>query len=110
MIINNTSFRSITIDNKEYPYDVWIFVDGSIKERNRNHEFTLEEFDIITKGNPNILIIGTGQYGVVQIKEEVIKAAKERNIELVIDKTPLAIKKFNDLQGKKIAGAFHTTC
>nr|MCK4930389.1 hypothetical protein [Nanoarchaeota archaeon] len=110
MIINSTSFRSITIDNKEYPYDVWIFVDGSIKERNRNHEFTIEEFEIITKGNPNILIIGTGQYGVVQIKEEVIKKAEEKGIELVIDKTPIAIKKFNELKDKKIAAAMHTTC
>ena len=110
MKINSTSFRSITIDNKTYKHDVWIFVDKTIKERNRNHEFTLEEFNIITKGNPEILIIGTGQYGVVKISEEVIKAAKEKNIELIYNKTPTTIKKFNDLKHKKIAAAFHTTC
>ena len=110
MIINKTSFKSITIDSKTYDHDVWVFADGSIKERNRNHEFTIEEFQIITRDNPEILIIGTGQYGVVKIREEVFKAAKKRGIELVIDKTPVAIKRFNEIKGKRIAGAFHTTC
>ena len=109
MIINSTSFGSITIDNKKYNYDVWIFVDKTIQRRNRNHEFTLEEFNIITKDNPEILLIGTGQYGVVKISEEVIKTAKEKNIELIYGKTPEVIKKFNELD-KKIAAAFHTTC
>ena len=110
MIINSTSFRSITIDGKTYNHDVWIFVDKTIKRRDRNHEFTLEEFNIITKGNPEIVVIGTGQYGVVKITEEVIKAAKEKNIALIYDKTPNTIKKFNELKDKKIAAAFHTTC
>ncbi len=140
MIINSTSFGSITIDNKTYNHDVWIFVDKTIQRRSRNHEFTLEEFNIITKGNPKILIIGTGQNGVVAIAEEVIKAAEEKNIELIYDITPAAIKKFNELnlsnvpeghkkseaffrenekgfgktkflqKDKKIAAAFHTTC
>ena len=110
MIINSTSFRSITVDNKMFPHDIWIFVDGSVKERNMNHEFTIEEFEIITKDNPDILVIGTGQYGVVKIKEEVLKKAQEKKIKLIIDKTPIAIKRFNELQGKKIAGSFHTTC
>ncbi|KYK24800.1 hypothetical protein AYK26_02885 [Euryarchaeota archaeon SM23-78] len=110
MIINSTSFKSITVDGKEYPYDIWIFADGTVKERNRNHEFTLEEFETITKGGPEVLIIGTGQYGVVKISEEVFKAAKEKAIEIIYDKTPEAIKRFNEVQGKKMAAAIHTTC
>ena len=110
MIINSTSFRSITVDNKVFPHDIWIFVNGSIKERNMNHEFTIEEFEIITKDNPDVLIIGTGMYGVVKIKEEVIKKAKEKKIELIIDKTPVAIKKFNEIKDRKVAAAMHTTC
>ena len=109
MIINKTSFKSITIDNKEYPYDVWIFADGSIKERNMNHVFTLAEFDIISKGNPAVLVIGTGQHGIVRVGDEVMEKAKEKKIELVIDKTPDAIEKFNKIKGRK-AGSFHTTC
>ncbi len=110
MIINSTSFGSITIENKTYNHDVWIFTDKTIQRRDRNHKFTLEEFNLLTKDNPEILLIGTGQYGIVNINKEVIKAAKERNIELVYDKTPVAIKKFNKLTDKKIAAAFHTTC
>jgi hypothetical protein len=110
MIINSTSFGSITINNKTYDHDVWIFADKTIEKRNRNHEFTLEEFNIITKDNPEILIIGTGQNGVVTIAKDVIKAAEEKNIELFYDITPNAIKKFNELRDNKIAAAFHTTC
>lgn len=110
MIINSTSFGSITIDNKTYNHDIWIFVDKTIQRRDRNHKFTLEEFNILTKNNPEIIVIGTGQYGVVEIEENVIKASKERNINLIYDRTPSAIKKFNELKDKKIAAAFHTTC
>lgn len=110
MIIKSTNFGSITIDNKTYNHDIWIFADKTIQRRDRNHEFILEELDIITKGNPKIVIIGTGQYGVVEINEEVIKSAKERNIELICNKTPIAIKRFDKLKDKKIATAIHTTC
>lgn len=110
MIINSTSFGSITIDNKTYNHDILIFVDKTIQERKRSHEFTLEEFNTIRKGNPQILLIGTGQYGILKIDEKVIKTAKEKNIELVYNKTPIIIKKFNELKDKKIAAAFHTTC
>lgn len=110
MIINSTSFGSITIDNKTYNHDVWIFQNKTIQRRDRNHKFTLEEFNLLTKDNPKILLIGTGQYGVVEIDEDVIKAAKEKNILLMYEKTPIALKKFNELKDKKIVAAFHTTC
>lgn len=110
MIINSTSFGSITVDNKTYNHDIWIFTDKTIQKRDRNHEFTLEEFNIITKDAPEVLIIGTGQYGVVKINEEVIKAAKEKNIQLIYDKTPIIIKEFNKIKDKRIAAVFHTTC
>jgi len=46
----------------------------------------------------------------VRVGREVREKAREKGVELVIDKTPVAIKKFNELRNKRIAGAFHTTC
>lgn len=110
MVINKTTFGYITIGTNTYDYDIWIFVDGSIKRRDRNHEFTLEEFDIITKDNPDIVIIGAGVYGVVKIGDDVKEKAREKGIELYIDLTPEAAKKYNELSERRIAAAFHVTC
>jgi hypothetical protein len=54
--IDGTSFGSITIDGKHYPYDIWIFADGSIRRRDRDHEFTLDEFDLLLEGNPEVVV------------------------------------------------------
>ena len=61
MEISSTAFREITIDKKLYPHDVWIFPDGSIKRRDRNNHFVMEEFDILAETGPEVIIIGTGQ-------------------------------------------------
>jgi len=111
MKIDSTSFGSITIEGKKYEHDVWIDTNGNITERNRNHEFTLEEFNLITKDNPEVLVIGIGQNGVVKVDKGVYDEAKKRSIEVKADKTPKAIEIYNKYsEEKKTAAAIHVTC
>ncbi|MBW2999412.1 hypothetical protein KY339_01965 [Candidatus Woesearchaeota archaeon] len=111
MEINNTAFGSVTIDNMAYPHDVWIFVDEHIEKRDRNHDFSMEELKIIGKEKPDVIVIGTGQSGVMDVGEEVKEAAKHKGIELVIAETPEAIEKYNKLsKEKRTAAAIHVTC
>jgi hypothetical protein len=61
---------------------------------------------------PQVLVVGTGYYGILKISNEAEEALKSRGIELVAQPTKDAVKTFNKLLGldKRVAGAFHRTC
>jgi hypothetical protein len=112
MEINSTSYGQITIDGKKYDHDVWIFPDDTIKRRTTDHQFTREEFELLIQKKPEIIVIGTGQSGVLTVGEESRNAAREKNIHLMIAKSPDAAKIFNELKKnrKMVAAAIHITC
>ena len=114
MNIEATGFGWIQIDNRRYNHDVIIYTDGKIENRYKNfkwtsHSFTLEEAMKVTKDEPEVLVIGTGQYGLLKPSNEAINYLKKRKIELLIDKTPKAIHVFNRIEKRKCA-LFHVTC
>jgi hypothetical protein len=111
--VDSTSFGKIVIDKKEYRHDVIIDWNGKIRETKTKirHLFSKDEFEELSKENPEIIIVGNGQYSTMEIDEEVKKIAKERKIELIVLPTPEAIKKFNELvESKKVCAYFHVTC
>ena len=112
MKIDGTSFGSIIIDGEQISHDIWIFNDESIERRNRNHHFSLDELKILLRGSPKIIVVGTGQSGVVKTDPEAKAYAEEQMIEIICLPTPEAIKRYNKLKKakKKIAAAFHVTC
>ncbi len=105
---------SIIINGKMYEYDVQIFPSGQIKSwwRKTSHEVILEDVGEAIEEKPEIVIFGTGSPGMMKVSDEVREKAKTMGIELIIEPTKEAIKKFNELKnsGKKIAGLFHLTC
>ncbi len=61
------------------------------------------------KGDPELLVIGTGQDGTAALNEEGAAFLKERGIEVKALPTPRAIKEFNKAKGRK-AALLHVTC
>ncbi len=110
--VDETSFGSITIDGKRYSHDVWILADGSIKHRDRNHEFTRAELELLLREKPELVVVGTGQSGCVEIDREAARVAAERKVEIISDITPRALEMYNQAvkAGRKVAAAFHLTC
>ena len=110
--IDGTTFGSITVDGGRYPYDIWILADGSIRRRNGNHEFTLNELDLLLKDRPEVVVVGTGQSGCVRIDEDATREASRRGIKIISDITPKALKRYNEVvkAKRRVAGVFHTTC
>lgn len=115
-MIDNYHFGSITIDGKNYNYDVEVYSDGRVLKwwRKEGHVVNIEDIERSLEQNPEIIIIGTGESGVVKVKEEVKKEILTKGIELIIDLTGGAVKIFNELSqkypNKKIIGLFHLTC
>ncbi|MCK4339129.1 MAG: hypothetical protein KAW87_03975 [Candidatus Cloacimonetes bacterium] len=114
MTVNNYSFGKININGKVYTHDVIIMPD-SIKSnwwRNSSHLLILEDIPELIDNKPDVLIIGTGRYGLMKVEKEVINYCKNNKIKLIIENTSNAIKKFNNLSqsNNKVIAALHLTC
>jgi len=114
MHVDDYSFGSMTVDGKIYNTDLIIFPE-TIKPdwwRKKGHSLTLEDLEEILKYNPEVLIVGKGYSGCMQVSMDTKKALQYQNIQVIDKNTGEAYKVFNDQikQGKKVVGAFHLTC
>ena len=116
--IDNTSFGSITINGEQFSHDVIIRLSGEVKKRKKklsrqvygtSHKLSLEEAQFIYEDGCKKLIVGTGQYGVLELSNEAAEFFETQGCKVILKKTPQAIKAFNETTGKKI-GVFHVTC
>ncbi len=125
MKFESTSFGSITIDGKKYAHDVYLLNGGKkIEQRDKSHSPRIRfhrslskwELEKLLGNNPEYLIIGTGQRGVLPLQKKtekwLEKELKNKEICLIKDLTPNVLEKVNELleKGVKVAGVFHTTC
>jgi hypothetical protein len=116
--INKTSFGSITVKGEKYDHDIIIRLDGEIKKRKKklskaiygtSHTISRDEAKYVFEDGAELLIIGSGQYGAVELSEEASEYFKKKNCKVVLLPTPQAIKEWNEALGK-IIGLFHITC
>jgi hypothetical protein len=115
-VIDSYSFGSITIDGKQYTKDVIISHSGVLCPWWRSEGHSLEHSDLesILKENPEILVIGTGSFGVMKVPEETLEFLKEKAIEPRVMRTGKAVEEFNRLLNElgpdKVMAALHLTC
>lgn len=113
MKIEHYSFGRIIIDDKTYTTDVIIYpgrVDSSWW-RKEGHYLQVVDLTDVINAKPEILIIGTGYSGVMQVPKETITHLESRGIEVHVARTEKAVEMFNKLQKDKIVvAALHLTC
>ncbi|MFZ5365894.1 MAG: MTH938/NDUFAF3 family protein [Patescibacteria group bacterium] len=82
------------------------------KELGTDHLIGGWEQELLMRGNPEVIIIGTGQAGVLKVLEEVKEKLVNSGAEIKILLTPQAVSEFNRLasEGKKVNALIHTTC
>jgi hypothetical protein len=115
--IQNTEFGSITVDEKRLDHDVVIRLSGKVKKRKKklskeqgsSHTVSLAEAEHIFDEGAERLIVGSGQYGRVELSEEADHYFKEKGCSVELHPTPEAIQVWNQAEGKTIA-MFHVTC
>jgi len=114
MHIENYSFGHIKIDGKNYDHDVIIFPEKVLApwQRKEGHSLSLDDLKAVIDYKPNVLIIGTGAYGVLKIPNETLEAIKKLHIQCFHMLTFKAYKLFNEYmaKGSNVVGAFHLTC
>ncbi len=118
LVYMKSSFGWIEIDNVRYDHDVIIYRDGSVAKRSKKKSKELKstyghtplsdhELDMLEKEKPDIVYIGTGQYGDLPITPEAMTVLNR--FETVILPTPdvLDILKKED---RSFVAIIHVTC
>lgn len=116
--IEKVDFGKVYIDGQCYK-DV-VILEGKACSRNKatskvvhgtSHILSEEEIKTLIRGKPEVIIVGTGFSDMLEVPSSVFKRLKGQGREVYVLKTPEAVKKFNELSGKKkINALFHTTC
>ena len=118
--IDATAFGSITVDGTVFEHDVIIRPNGRVKKRKKklskavygtSHMISIDEATYLYQQAPDArrLIIGSGQYGNVELSPEAAAYVKERKWAVVLLPTPEAIEAWNGA-GSSTLGLFHVTC
>ena len=118
--IKRTRFGSITVGRTVFRYDVIVRPDGRVKRRKKklskavygtSHTISRREAKYVRKqaGGADCLIVGSGQYGYVELSPEAAAYLKRKKCRVVLAPTPKAIDVWSRGKGRAI-GLFHVTC
>ena len=114
VVIDSYSFGNITINGESYRKDILIYPDTSILcpwWRKSGHRLTLPDIEQMISMNPDVIIVGTGAYGLMKPEQELLDILEGKNIDTIIRPTSDAVDLFNSYaQTKHTGGCFHLTC
>jgi hypothetical protein len=115
-LIDSYEFGVVIVNGEKYTSDIVVLPDGVVKSwwRKEDHRLRVEDLqDVLNvEPKPEVLVVGTGYYGLVKISSEVEYKLESSGIELIAKPTTDACKIVNDLlkSNRKVAAAFHLTC
>lgn len=116
--IKETHFGSITTNAVTYDHDILIRLDGTVKKRKKklskqvfgtSHIISLAEAEYVYEEGASLLLIGTGQSGMVELSPEAQAFFDQKNCQVEMLPTSQAIVRWNTLE-KPAIGLFHITC
>jgi len=113
MKIDSYDFGLIVIDGRSYHQDLLIW-PGRIKSdwwRRESHLLQLDDVAEALTAAPEVLVVGTGQPGRMEVDPTLAAFLKDRGIDLVVTPTREACRIINSLADKRrLAAALHLTC
>ena len=112
-MIDSYSFGRIVVNGQIYKSDLILYPDKIDNKwwRKNGHLLQKEDLNDILVFNPEVLVVGTGAYGLMKVPEETKKFVESKGITLIVEETGEAYKTYNKLKDqKKIVAAFHLTC
>jgi len=112
-LIDNYGFGNILINGKKYKSDLVIY-KNSVNDkwwRKEGHNLNINDIKEVIEEKPEILIIGTGYYGLMKVPFDLIEYLESKDIRVIVKKTKEACDEYNKLyQNKKVIAAFHLSC
>ncbi|MEM0358990.1 MAG: Mth938-like domain-containing protein [Candidatus Hadarchaeales archaeon] len=110
--VDSYEFGRIVINGRVYTHDVLILPDRIERWwRKKGHRVCPEDLKEVMEEKPQILVVGRGYSGEMEVPEETVRVLGEKGIELVAEETGKAVESFNRLsKTKRVAAALHLTC
>jgi glucokinase len=112
------NFGEIVVDLTAYGHDVYIPVNGKVKARDKSlakkehgdaHLIGPKELEQVCKGGPEVLFIGSGKQGKVELTEEARRYLSQRAIRCELFPTGRVVEAYNKSKERK-AALIHVTC
>ena len=113
MVIDSYRFGEMVVDGKAYQADLVIYPDRIDASwwRKTGHEVCLDDLQDILVAQPEYLVVGTGNPGLMEVLPETQEYLAEHDIDLIVEPTARAYQTYNELcASKRVIGAFHLTC
>lgn len=116
--IAGTRFGSITVEGREFDFDIVIDLAGNVRKRRKklskklydtSHLLSRDEAEDVYQQGAEALIVGSGQQGVLELSPEAQEYLRGRRCKVQVLPTPQAAEAWNRASGKVIA-LFHVTC
>ncbi|MFW6107116.1 MAG: Mth938-like domain-containing protein [bacterium] len=111
--IDSYSFGRITVDGRTYTSDLILFPtrvsDGWWREE--GHRLSQADLREVLEQRPDVLVVGTGANGVMDVPQETRQAVEKVGIRLVAQPTDQACELYNRLRLEdRTVAALHLTC
>ena len=98
-VIDSYQFGEIVINGRQYSSDVIIF-PGRVRDnwwRKRGHQLCLDDIAEVLTENPEVLVVGIGDPGLMKVLPEVPPAVEAQGIELIVETSEKACHTYNQL-------------
>ena len=103
MRIESYQFGKMVIDGIQHTHDLIIHRNEVQADwwRKHSHHLILADIPCLQKEKPDVLIVGTGKFGLMKVDKEVIEYCERNSIELICKDTSRAVEAVNDLQNSE---------
>jgi hypothetical protein len=111
--IESYRFGHIVIDGEAYDQDVIILPDRVIGGwwRKEGHTLHPDDLEAVFEAAPEVLVVGKGASGQMQVASKARQALQKASIELVASPTGKAVETYNEMRNEQaVAAALHLTC
>jgi len=113
-MIEDYRFGRVVVSGETYTSDVIIFPDHVRADwwRRKGHELCREDIAQIVAARPEIVVVGTGAYGRVEVLPDAEEALAAIGTKIIAERTARACDTFNALvgEGRYVVAALHLTC
>jgi hypothetical protein len=118
-MIEKYDFGILRVDGMEYRHDVILYPEGSGRGervqanwwRQEGHRLDKADLEEVVKAKPEMLVVGTGYYGSMQVPPETIDFLNRLGIEVCAEPTQQACRRYNEVKDiRKVVAALHLTC
>lgn len=121
LALESTGFGWLVANGARYDHDLLITADARLLPRPKHLSKKYggwhtvlgpEEIASALAGNPELLLIGCGQFNLLPIRDDTRALVASRGIKIETSSTPAAIALYERLvaDGKRVAAILHITC